>query len=103
VPRSKAHDRDLGIRKISSTTRILAGAGIAFVGLFSAFLASRAPSHATASTPVTSQVQPGVTTPVTSQVQPGVNQDGGAAATPVQNSPIENAPAPQAQTRSRGS
>jgi hypothetical protein len=90
VPRSKAHDRDLGIRKISSTTRILAGAGIAFVGLFSAFLASRAPSHATA------------TTPVASQVQSGVNQDGGAA-TPAQNNPIEQAPAPQSHTRSGGS
>ncbi len=85
MPRSRAHDRDLGMRKISMTTRVLAGGGIVFVGLFSAFLASRAPSHATSATPATSQVQPGVT--------PG---DGGAGASvpnaPVDNAPIDNAP-----------
>jgi hypothetical protein len=95
VPRSKAHDRDLGIRKISSTTRVLAGAGVVFVGVFSAFLASRATSHATSATPVTSQV--------TSQVQPGVNQDDGGVGTPVPNDPVQNAPAPRSHTRSGGS
>lgn len=91
MPRSKAHDRDLGIRKISFTTRVLAGAGVVFVGVFSAFLASRATSHATSATPVTSQVQP------------GVNQDDGRVGTPVPNDPIQNAPAPRSHTRSGGS
>jgi hypothetical protein len=90
VPRSRTHDRDLGIRKISSTTKVLAGGGVVFVGLFSAFLASRAPSHATSATPVTSPAQPGVS-------------PSNDAATPVQNNPIENAPAPRAHTRSGGS
>lgn len=78
------------------TTRVLAGGGVMFVGLFSAFLASRAPSHASSVTPVTSQVQPGVT--------PG---DDGAGASvpnaPIDNAPIDNAPAPQSHTRSGGS
>ena len=92
MPRSTAHDRDLGIRKISSTTRILAGAGVVFVGAFSAFLASRAPSHA--STTANS---------VPSQVQPGVDEESGVSPSVVPNDPVANVPIPQAHTRSRGS
>jgi hypothetical protein len=97
VPRSKAHDRDLGIRKISSATRILAGAGIVFVGAFSAFLASRASSSAGQS--VTS-------TPVTSPAQRADGGgDTGTATTPYDSSQYQPRyqPAPQAHTRSGSS
>ncbi len=100
MPRSKTHDRDLGIRKISSATRTLAGAGILFVGAFSVFLASRASSSSGQST-----------TPVTSQVQPAAGDASGSAAVPVPNDSSQYQqqyqpqyqPAPRAQTRSGGS
>jgi hypothetical protein len=98
VPRSRAHDRDLGIRKISYATRALAGAGIVFVGAFSVFLANRAsstPGQSTSSNPVTNQVEPS-----------GADGASGAATPSPNDSSSQDQPqyqAPQAHTRSGGS
>ena len=98
MPRSRAHDRDLGIRKISYTTRALAGAGIVFVGAFSAFLADKASSSTSRSTSSNT---------VTNQVQPGVDDGSGSAATPSPNDSSfqdqSQNQAPPAHTRSGGS
>lgn len=93
MPRSRAHDRDLGIREISYATRALAGAGIVFVGAFSVFLANRASSTPSQSTPLNA---------VTNQVQPGTD-DAGGVATPSPNDSFQNQAPPQVHTRSRGS
>jgi hypothetical protein len=97
VPRSRAHDRDLGIRKISYATRALAGAGIVFVGAFAAFLADRASSTPSQST---------TSNPVTSEVQPGADNGSSGAATPSPNSSSQDQSqyqVPHAHTRSGGS
>jgi hypothetical protein len=86
------------MRRISSTTRWLAGVGVALVAAFSLFFADRAASSAGSSTP-------SVDTPVATA--PAVNGDAGSGSTsgsarPVQTAPPVTAP-PQHHTRSGGS
>ena len=62
-------DRDTGMRRISTTTRWLAGIGVGLVGALSLFFASRAPSGSSATpTPATAPVTAPATTPPTSAV-----------------------------------
>ena len=59
-------DRDTGMRRISTTTRWLAGIGVGLVGALSLFFASRAPSGSSATpTPATAPV---TATPATTAV-----------------------------------
>ena len=62
-------DRDTGMRRISTTTRWLAGIGVGLVGALSLFFASRAPSGSSATpTPATAPVTTPATTPPTTAV-----------------------------------
>ena len=97
-------DRDNGMRRISSTTRWLAGAGMALVAAFSFFFAERASSSSGSSTP--SVNTPAVTAPPATS--PAVTDGGSTSASPVQPTrPVQTAPPvtypPQRHTRSGGS
>ena len=62
-------DRDTGMRRISTTTRWLAGIGVGLVGALSLFFASRAPSGSSATpTPATAPVTTPATTPAITAV-----------------------------------
>ena len=70
-------DRDTGMRRISTTTRWLAGIGVGLVGALSLFFASRAPSGSSATpTPATAPA----TAPVTAT--PATTAVGGTATAP---------------------
>ena len=62
-------DRDTGMRRISTTTRWLAGIGVGLVGALSLFFASRAPSGSSATpTPATAPATTPATTPAITAV-----------------------------------
>jgi hypothetical protein len=98
-------DRDNGMRRISSTTRWLTGAGMALVAAFSFFFAERASSSSGSSS------TPSVNTPVATAppaTSPAVTDGGSTSASPVQpTQPVQTAPPvtypPQRHTRSGGS
>jgi len=69
VTPQRSVDRDTGMRRISTTTRWLAGIGVGLVGALSLFFASRAPSGSSATpTPATAPVTTPATTPPTTAV-----------------------------------
>jgi hypothetical protein len=89
-------DRDDGMRRISSTTRWLAGVGIALVAAFSLFFAERAASSSGNSTP-------SMNTPVAT-APPATNggSSSGPSAQPVETAPPVTYP-PVRHTHSGGS
>jgi hypothetical protein len=92
-------DRDNGMRRISSTTRWLAGAGFALVAAFSGFFAAKASSSSSNTTP--SVNTPAATVPTA----PPATDPGSGSASPAQTvptSPPVTYP-PQRHTRSGGS
>jgi len=96
-------DRDNGMRRISSTTRWLAGIGVALVAAFSGFFAAKATSSASSTPSVNTPV---ATAPVTAPpVTDNGNGTGTGASTPTQ--PVQTSPPvtypPQRHTRSGGS
>ncbi len=92
-------DRDNGMRRISATTRWLAGLGVALVAAFSGFFAAKA-SSSSSSTPT-------VNTPVATAppVTNGGSSSGSTSAQPTQTTPTSPPVtyAPRPQTRSHGS
>ena len=96
-PSHRSTERDNGMRRISSTTRWLAGVGVALVAGFSGYFAAQA-SSSSSSTPPSVQ-SPAATAP--SQV--GEDDGGGVS----QAQPTQTAPpvtyAPQPHTRTHGS
>jgi len=92
-------DRDNGMRRISSTTRWLAGLGVALVAAFSGFFAAKAASS--------SGSTPSVNTPVATAppVTDGGSSSGSPSAQPSQTTPTSPPVtyAPRPQTRSHGS
>jgi hypothetical protein len=69
VAPQRSVDRDTGMRRISTTTRWLAGIGVGLVGALSLFFASRAPSGSSATpTPATAPVTTPATTPAITAV-----------------------------------
>lgn len=97
-------DRDTGMRRISTTTRWLAAAGVGAVAALSVFFAGRATSSsgaATVQTPVTTSPTP-TTQPAT---QPAANRTGGAsvATTPPVTYAAPQTYPPVRHTQSRGS
>ena len=76
----RSSDRDTGMRRISTTTRWLAGIGVGLVGALSLFFASRAPSGSSATpTPATAPATAPVTAPATT---PPTSAVGGTATAP---------------------
>jgi hypothetical protein len=87
-------DRDNGMRRISSTTRWLAGTGFVLVAAFSVYFSERASSGGSSTT---------VNTPVAT-APPATDAPSGSASTPqpVPTSPPITNP-PRSHTRSSGS
>jgi len=80
VTPQRSVDRDTGMRRISTTTRWLAGIGVGLVGALSLFFASRAPSGSSATpTPATAPATAPVTAPATT---PPTSAVGGTATAP---------------------
>jgi len=80
VAPQRSVDRDTGMRRISTTTRWLAGIGVGLVGALSLFFASRAPSGSSATpTPATAPVTTPATTPATA---PAITAVGSTATVP---------------------
>lgn len=95
-------DRDNGMRRISSTTRWLAGVGVALVAAFSGYFAAKATSSSSSTPSVqTPAATAPATTPATSPSSVG-NDGGGSQAQPTQTSPPITYP-PQPHTRTHGS
>ncbi len=93
---SRSNRRDDGMRKVSWSTRVAAGAGAVFVAAFSLFLAGRA-SGSSSTSPATS-----ATTPPSPSVNP--SPDAGATGATAATSPPDTLPpVERVHTRSRGS
>jgi len=100
-------DRDNGMRRISSTTRWLAGIGVALVAAFSGFFAARA-SSSSGSTSAPAVNPPSATAPPAAGGEregEGEHEGDSGSATPAQ--PSQTSPPitypPQRHTRSGGS
>jgi hypothetical protein len=93
-------DRDNGMRRISSTTRWLAGAGFVLVAAFSVFFSEQASSGSGS----TSAVDTPVATVAPATVAPAADNGSGSVSTPqvVPTAPPITNP-PQSHTRSGGS
>ncbi|HXY91573.1 MAG TPA: hypothetical protein VEP49_03785 [Acidimicrobiia bacterium] len=89
---TRPRDRDAGMHKISLVTRILAGAGVAFAALFSAFLAHRAAGSGGNPNP----------TPAIAPSSADPSASSGSSAEPVPpTDPYANEPIPRAQPHTR--
>jgi len=99
VTPQRSVDRDTGMRRISTTTRWLAGIGVGLVGAFSVFFASQA-SSGSGATPV-----PATAAPSTQATVPPATGNGSTVTSPTAP-PATYAPVtypPTRHTTSRGS
>ena len=90
-------DRDNGMRRISSTTRWLAGAGVALVAAFSVLFAERAASSSSSAGSSPAVNAPAATAPPATDGAPS-----GSSAQPVETAPPVTYP-PVRHTHSGGS
>jgi hypothetical protein len=101
----QARDRDAGMRRISSTTRWVAGAGFVLTGAFAGFFAGRANSSAqpVAATPAAGPAATSPAPDTASQGSTNAQGSGSAAALPSDTLPPDTLPPRHYHSATRGS